>query len=119
MGRTLEVFDDDKLIQALGFGDMTTGGTKCFQLGEGGAPCRGFDEVLLRYAQITPTLKLYGPTNFAPVIYETINVVKTTRQYHILVIIADGQVTEEKETRDAIVEASNYPICTSFVSSVL
>ncbi|CAK4693510.1 hypothetical protein LEN26_017834 [Aphanomyces euteiches] len=110
MGRTLEVFDDDKLIPALGFGDATTGGTKCFHLGENGAPCRGFDEVLYRYAQITPTLKLSGPTNFAPVIYETINVVRTTKQYHILVIIADGQVSNEKETRDAIVEASNYAI---------
>ncbi|KAH9097186.1 hypothetical protein Ae201684P_011910 [Aphanomyces euteiches] len=113
LGRTLEVFDDDKLIPALGFGDYTTGGSSCFHLGEGGAPCRGFDQVLHRYAQITPTLRLSGPTNFAPVIYETINVVKTTRQYHILVIIADGQVTVEKETRDAIVQASNYAICTS------
>ncbi|CAK4109550.1 unnamed protein product [Aphanomyces euteiches] len=110
LGRTLEVFDDDKLIPALGFGDYTTGGSSCFHLGEGGAPCRGFDQVLHRYAQITPTLRLSGPTNFAPVIYETINVVKTTRQYHILVIIADGQVTVEKETRDAIVQASNYAI---------
>ncbi|CAK4604303.1 unnamed protein product [Aphanomyces euteiches] len=58
LGRTLEVFDDDKLIPALGFGDYTTGGSSCFHLGEGGAPCRGFDQVLHRYAQITPTLRL-------------------------------------------------------------
>jgi E3 ubiquitin-protein ligase RGLG len=44
------------------------------------------------------------------VIYETINLVKKENGFYILVIIADGQVTSEKETINAIVEASNYPI---------
>ncbi|EQC33034.1 hypothetical protein SDRG_09554 [Saprolegnia diclina VS20] len=75
-----------------------------------GQPCEGFAGVLARYNQVTPTVKLSGPTNFAAVIHETIRIVKMTRRYHILVIIADGQVTDEKGTDRAIVEASNYPI---------
>ncbi|EGZ26687.1 hypothetical protein PHYSODRAFT_468053 [Phytophthora sojae] len=59
---------------------------------------------------MTPTLKLSGPTNFAPVIKETIRAVQQNGGYHILVIIADGQVTNEEATRESIVEASNWPI---------
>ncbi|KAF0713058.1 hypothetical protein As57867_004527, partial [Aphanomyces stellatus] len=110
LGRTLESFDDDKLIPAFGFGDVTTGGRACFPFLPNNQVCKGFDQVLERYTQITPSIQLSGPTNFAPVIRETIEIVKRTLQYHILVIVADGQVTSERETQDAIVEASNYPI---------
>ncbi|KDO27438.1 hypothetical protein SPRG_07026 [Saprolegnia parasitica CBS 223.65] len=108
LGRTLEVFDDDRLIPAYGFGDITTQGSKCFPLSI--APIEGFAEVLARYNQVTPSVKLSGPTNFAPVIREAIRITRETHAYHILIIVADGQVTSEKETTDAIVEASNYPI---------
>ncbi|GMF65001.1 unnamed protein product [Phytophthora lilii] len=63
-----------------------------------------------------------GPTSFAPIINEAVNIVNRTGDYHILVIIADGQVTRsvdipphavsknEKETIDAITYASNFPL---------
>ncbi|KAG6510193.1 hypothetical protein ZIOFF_028202 [Zingiber officinale] len=67
--------------------------------------------------------KKEGPTSFAPIIRTSIDVVKRSNwQYHVLVIIADGQVTrnpdvppgklssQEDATIKAIVDASYFPL---------
>uniref|UniRef100_A0A7S0DYG3 VWFA domain-containing protein n=1 Tax=Hanusia phi TaxID=3032 RepID=A0A7S0DYG3_9CRYP len=110
VGRTLEAFDDDKLIPAYGFGDNFTTDKHCFPFFPDKRPSQGFEEVLSRYNEITPGIVLAGPTNFGPVIREAIAIVKQEKAYHILVIIADGQVTNRKDTEDAIVEASSYAL---------
>ena len=110
IGRTLEVFDDDRLIPAYGFGDSYTSDKKCFPFYPDCRPAVGFQQVLERYDEITPGIVLAGPTNFAPVIRKAIDIVRAERSYHILVIIADGQVTNRRETEDAIVEASNFAL---------
>jgi len=110
LGRTLECFDDDHLIPAFGFGDKTTTDKSCFPFFPDGRPCRSFQEVLGRYSEIAPQVELSGPTNFAPIIRATIDIVKTEKSYHILLIVADGQVNNEAETKAAIIEASHYPI---------
>ncbi|UJR36153.1 hypothetical protein I4U23_028887 [Adineta vaga] len=110
VGRTLEKYDSDTLIPAFGFGDRSTLDRKIFPLRPDGSFCKGFRGVLEAYNEITPKVRMSGPTNFAPLIREALRIVKKTRQYHILVIVADGQVTNEKQTKDAIVEASNYPL---------
>jgi len=110
MCRTLEPFDDDKLIPVFGFGDATTKDTGVFPFFQDGRPCNGCAEVLARYAEIAPYAQLSGPTSFAPLINKAIEIVSQTRQYHILVIIADGQVSSIKPTADAIVRASSYPL---------
>lgn len=109
IGKTLEVFDDDKLIPCYGFGDVTTSDKKVFPFTEHRS-CHGLKEVLDRYNEITPVTIMSGPTSFAPIIREAISIVKREKSYHILLIIADGQVTSEAETKRAIVEASNYPL---------
>jgi len=110
MCRTLEPFDDDKLIPVFGFGDVTTSDKSVFPFFPDGRPCNGCAEVLARYSEIVPCAQLSGPTSFAPLIDKAIEIVSQTRQYHILVIIADGQVSSIKPTADAIVRASSYPI---------
>ncbi|KAJ9704125.1 hypothetical protein PVL29_005423 [Vitis rotundifolia] len=85
--------------------------------------CNGFEEVLARYKEIVPYLKLSGPTSFAPIIDAAIDIVEGSNgQYHVLVIIADGQVSgspdgssgrfspQEQATVNSIVAASRYPL---------
>ncbi|KAL3891757.1 hypothetical protein ACJMK2_004006 [Sinanodonta woodiana] len=109
IGETIEELDDDGKIPAFGFGDSITRDKSIFPLKSKGM-CEGFKEVLDVYNQITPGIQLSGPTNFVPLIEEAVKIVKETRKYHILVILADGQVTNEKINQDAIVEASKWPL---------
>lgn len=112
ISRTLEPFDDDHLIPAYGFGDSVTKDQSVFCLCEDGSPCKGLDDVLTKYNDSVRRVTLSGPTTFAPIIKESIEIAKKQQSFHILVIIADGQVVEEHEfsTRNAILEASNYPL---------
>lgn len=123
IGRTLSPFDEDNLIPCFGFGDATTHDKYVFSFYADHRPCYGFEEALARYKDIVPRIKLSGPTSFAPVIDAAIDIVeRSDGQYHVLVIIADGQVTrppglppgrlsqQEQETVNSIVAASHYPL---------
>jgi E3 ubiquitin-protein ligase RGLG len=134
IGQTLAEFDDDDLIPAFGFGDSVSKDKTVLAFlmciikriqklitpmlepqvfpfsGHPDGICHGLRDVLHKYEKMVPSLHLSGPTSFAPVIRKTIEIVQRERSYHILVIVADGQVTEERETIEAIVLASSYPI---------
>ncbi|XP_042475925.1 E3 ubiquitin-protein ligase RGLG3-like [Macadamia integrifolia] len=123
IGRTLSPFDEDNLIPCFGFGDASTHDKYVFSFFPDHRPCHGFEEALARYREIIPYLKLSGPTSFAPVIDASIDIVERSNwQYHVLVIIADGQVArsvdlqpgrfspQEQATINSIVEASQYPL---------
>ncbi|XP_050945027.1 E3 ubiquitin-protein ligase RGLG3 isoform X3 [Cucumis melo] len=123
IGHTLSPFDDDGLIPCFGFGDASTCDQHVFSFYPDHRPCKGFKEALFRYREILPYLNLSGPTSFAPVIDAAIGIVeKSNWQYHVLVIIADGQVTrnpktppgklssQEQATINSIVAASYYPL---------
>ncbi|KAJ1391474.1 von Willebrand factor A-like domain superfamily [Sesbania bispinosa] len=99
VGRTLSSFDEDNLIPCFGFGDASTHDQNVFSFYRDDRFCHGFEEVLARYREIVPHLKLSGPTSFAPVIDAAIDIVERNNgQYHVLVIIADGQVTRNPDT---------------------
>ncbi|KAF3790605.1 E3 ubiquitin-protein ligase [Nymphaea thermarum] len=133
IGKTLAPFDEDNLIPCFGFGDgqllfyhkscATTHDEAVFSFHSDHRPCHGFEEALQCYRQILSNLKLSGPTSFAPVIEASIDIVeKSGGQYHVLVIVADGQVTksvdtmpgslspQEEKTINAIALASSHPL---------
>lgn len=123
IGRTLASFDEDNLIPCFGFGDASTHDQEVFSFYPDDKFCDGFEDVLRRYRELVPQLRLAGPTSFAPIIEMAITIVEQSGgQYHVLLIIADGQVTrsvdtdhgqlspQERRTVDAIVKASEYPL---------
>ncbi|KAL3359182.1 hypothetical protein AABB24_015978 [Solanum stoloniferum] len=119
IGRTLSPFDEDNLIPCFGFGDATTHDQHVFSFYPDHRPCNGFEEALTRYKEIVPYLQLSGPTSFAPIVNAAVDIVEANNgQYHVLVIIADGQVDtlpgslspQEQATVNSIVAASEYPL---------
>ena len=99
----------------------TTHDREVFSFHPDQSPCHGFNEVLACYRKIVPHLRLagasstyrfifyvaetetysdsfvsvfpVGPTSFAPIVEAAVDIVERSRgQYHVLVIIADGQV---------------------------
>ncbi|XP_057415722.1 E3 ubiquitin-protein ligase RGLG5 isoform X2 [Lotus japonicus] len=123
IGKTLSVFDEDNLIPCFGFGDASTHDQDVFSFHSDESFCNGFEEVLSKYREIVPRLRLAGPTSFAPMVEMAMTIVEQSGgQYHVLLIIADGQVTrsvdtqrgqlspQEQRTIDAIVKASEYPL---------
>ncbi|GLC36205.1 hypothetical protein PLESTB_001368600 [Pleodorina starrii] len=123
IGKTLSAFDDDGLIPCYGFGDATTGDRSVFSFLPGDKPCQGLEQVLWRYRELCPYVRMAGPTSFAPAIRQACRIVEQSgNQYHILLLVADGQVSrssdllpgqfsaQEQDTMDAIVEASYLPL---------
>ncbi|KAK5833420.1 hypothetical protein PVK06_017246 [Gossypium arboreum] len=123
IGQSLSAFDEDNLIPCYGFGDASTHDQDVFSFYPEERFCNGFEEVLARYREIVPQLRLAGPTSFAPIIEMAMTIVEQSGgQYHVLLIIADGQVTrsvdtqhgqlspQEQKTIDAIVRASEFPL---------
>ncbi|KAK3218712.1 hypothetical protein Dsin_012682 [Dipteronia sinensis] len=117
IGRTLSAFDEDNLIPCYGFGDASTHDQDVFSFYPDGRPCNGFEQVLGSTNQSTWT------KSFAPIIQSAIRIVDNScGQYHVLVIIADGQVIrsvdtgydqlspQEQNTMNAIAKASEYPL---------
>ncbi|EKX31691.1 hypothetical protein GUITHDRAFT_98757 [Guillardia theta CCMP2712] len=117
VGEILVEYDQDKKIAVYGFGGIVAGHSEashCFPLnGNMKDPeVLGVDGLLAAYRSAISSTKLYGPTNFAPVIQQTIMHARECKKqaYHVLLILTDGDITDKQETIKAIVQASHEPM---------
>uniref|UniRef100_A0A8D3BL01 Copine-3 n=1 Tax=Scophthalmus maximus TaxID=52904 RepID=A0A8D3BL01_SCOMX len=121
VGNVIQDYDSDKMFPAFGFGAQippTWQVSHEFPLNFNPANplCRGVEGVVDAYRVCLPQVKLYGPTNFSPIINHVACFAKqalqqsTAAQYYVLLIITDGVITDMDDTRNAIVNASRLPM---------
>lgn len=120
VSRILEVYSKDKQFPIYGFGAKVNGKVShCFPLSfnEMQPKVFGIEGIMNSYAYALRNVVLYGPTNFAPIIKKVIaeaEQMETTEgkgnNYHVLLIITDGKISDREETIRSIVKASFLPI---------
>lgn len=112
LGSTLSFMSSDRHIYVYGFGDKANGGAGVFPLADDGTLFSDYQQVIDAYTSAAQSVELGGPTNFAPMVRQAVRLCGETGEYHILILIVDGQVSStcRQETIDALVEASNHPL---------
>lgn len=102
----------------LGFGaKLPPNGEVAHQFPLNGNPshpyCSNIDEIMQHYRNALSNVQLYGPTNFSPVINNTIAIAKQYqdgKHYFVLLIITDGIISDMQQTIHAIIDASKLPV---------
>ncbi|XP_075968696.1 copine-3-like isoform X2 [Anarhichas minor] len=121
VGNVIQDYDSDKMFPAFGFGAQIPPSWQVshefpINFNPSDPFCAGIEGVVQAYQQCLPQVKLYGPTNFSPIINHVAQFgmqamqQKTASQYFVLLIITDGVITDMDQTRSAIVNASRLPM---------
>ncbi|XP_048675965.1 copine-1 isoform X3 [Caretta caretta] len=121
VGNVVQDYDTDKLFPAFGFGAQVPPNWQvshefALNFNPNNPYCRGIQGIVDAYRQALPQVRLYGPTNFSPIINHVARFAAqsvqqgTAAQYYVLLIITDGEITDLDQTRQAIVNASKLPM---------
>ncbi|XP_038871523.1 copine-3-like [Salvelinus namaycush] len=121
VGLVVQDYDTDKLFPAFGFGAQVPPEFKvshefALNFNPSNPYCQGVQGIVEAYRMALPQVKLYGPTNFSPIINHVAGIASgaaqqnNASQYFVLLIITDGEITDMDQTRDAIVKASRLPM---------
>ncbi|KAJ6650060.1 Copine-8, partial [Pseudolycoriella hygida] len=118
VGDIIQHYDRSQLYPAFGFGaKLPPTGNVSHQFPLNNNPshpyCKNVEEIRTHYLNRLYEVQLYGPTNFAPVINNTISIAsqyQDGKHYFVLLIITDGIISDMHQTKHAIVSASALPI---------
>uniref|UniRef100_A0A669QMI4 Copine-3 n=1 Tax=Phasianus colchicus TaxID=9054 RepID=A0A669QMI4_PHACC len=121
VGSVVQDYDTDRLFPAFGFGAQVPPSWQvshefALNFNPDNPYCQGIQGIVDAYRQILPQIRLYGPTNFSPIINHVARFAahsaqqRTASQYFVLLIITDGEITDLDQTRQAIVNASKLPM---------
>ncbi|XP_070604099.1 copine-3 [Erythrolamprus reginae] len=121
VGMVIQDYDADKMFPAFGFGAQIPPSWQVshefpLNFNPSSPFCKGIQGIVDAYRVCLPQVRLYGPTNFSPIINHVARFAaaesqqRTASQYFILLIITDGVITDLDETRSAIVNASKLPM---------
>ncbi|XP_071341829.1 copine-3-like isoform X2 [Trachinotus anak] len=121
VGKVIQDYDSNKMFPVFGFGAQVPPSWQVshefpINFNPANPFCAGIEGVVHAYQQCLPRLKLWGPTNFSPIINHVACFARqalqqnTASQYFVLLIITDGVITDMDQTRAAIVEASRLPM---------
>uniref|UniRef100_A0A8C4PI84 Copine 1 n=1 Tax=Equus asinus asinus TaxID=83772 RepID=A0A8C4PI84_EQUAS len=121
VGSVVQDYDSDKLFPAFGFGaqvppDWQVSHEFALNFNPNNPYCAGIQGIVDAYRQALPQVRLYGPTNFAPIINHVARFAaqaanqRTASQYFVLLLLTDGAVTDVEATCEAVVRASHLPM---------
>ncbi|XP_048738770.2 copine-8-like isoform X2 [Ostrea edulis] len=117
VGEIIQDYDSDKLFPVLGFGAKLPDGSVSHEFpinfNAANPYVQGIAGILDAYQNAIRRIQLYGPTNFSPVISHTSRFAASIRDgsnYFVLLILTDGEITDTRNTIDAIVNASHLPL---------
>ncbi|XP_072487468.1 copine-1 [Notamacropus eugenii] len=121
VGCVVQDYDTDKLFPAFGFGaqvppDWQVSHEFALNFNPSNPYCSGIQGIVDAYRQALPQVRLYGPTNFAPIINHVAGFATqaaqqgTASQYFVLLLLTDGAVSDVEATKEAVVRASHLPV---------
>ena len=117
-GTILAYYDHDQNFAVYGFGGRPPGENMvnhCFNLNLQNSPyINTIDNVVDEYKNNVFKILFDGPTFFAPLITNAVNLIKIEMsnepKYHILMILTDGRINDEQDTIDVLVNCDVLPL---------
>jgi len=118
VGDIIQDYDTDKLFPVWGFGARLPPNQQishrfAVNFNPADPNCHRVEGCLEAYQRCVRSVRLWGPTNFSPIIRGFVEDAKqdlSGRQYWVLLMITDGIISDMEPTKKAIVEAAKYPV---------